>query len=179
MKLTKYHKETFVEGVMRDIPKTDYSDRVAKIVHDDMEKQASPALKRALADREIRPMLLSSETYYVESIHVDNRFYGRYDVGMSSVPIHKGYSATDDAKARIAELMTLAVTQHIERKALREKVTSAIGACSTLKVALERMPEFAKYMPEEASPTSFLPAIANLAADLINAGWKVPKTAAV
>lgn len=52
----------------------------------------------------------------------------------------------------------------------------AISACTTRKQAAEVLPEFEKYLPEdEPKALRTLPALANVAADFVKAGW--PKNA--
>lgn len=56
---------------------------------------------------------------------------------------------------------------------LRKQLTAVITACSTLKQATEALPEFIKYLPEEAAKTidRTLPVVGNLFTDLSKAGW--------
>ena len=66
--------------------------------------------------------------------------------------------------------------QRQHRESLKEKISGVIAGCTTVKTAKARLPEFAKYLPEEVEKTQNLPAIANLVADLTKLGW--PKDAA-
>lgn len=179
MKLTKYHKECFVSAVMRDVPQVDYAEQYQKLVEKDMLDQASPLLKQALGDPEIRSMLLSGHvSASPDTIKANNSYHSSYSLNMGSVAVYRGFESSATAKKQAEKIMNAALVAQTARKALEDKVSAAIFACSTLKVAQERMPEFMKYLPEEAYKGTFLPSIANMTADLLTAGWKVPKITA-
>jgi hypothetical protein len=178
MKLTKYHKECFVSAVMCDVPQVDYAEQYQKLIEKDMLDQASPLLKQALGDPEIRSMLLSGHvSASPDTIKANNSYHSSHSLDVGSVAVYCGFEPSATAKKQAEKIMNAALVAKTARKALEDKVSAAIFACSTLKVAQERMPEFAKYLPEEPSKTGFLPSIANLAADLVTAGWKAPKAA--
>ena len=64
-------------------------------------------------------------------------------------------------------------------KDLRDKLTGAINACTTRKQAAEAIPEFEKYLPaDEPKALRSLPALANVAADFVKAGWPKGQKAA-
>lgn len=177
MRLTKYHKKATIAAIMQDVPKParDFDEEHREAVKADMinvANQTNPALAKALADKNVFSYLIHPYGgTYPSAARVDGSLYSASDVGIYSAPGYAGYEPSPELKAFQAKLMQEAVAVHIEREALESKVTAAINACSTRKTVVERMPEFEKYLPEEPTTGSMLPAIANLAADLVKAGW--------
>lgn len=91
-----------------------------------------------------------------------------------------GRKAPDEDPAFVAEMRELKSAwdaQTASRNALESKLNAIIGGCTTLKQAMERLPEFVKYLPQErgGKVISTLPAIANVVADLTAAGWPKDK----
>lgn len=168
MKLTKYDRESFVRAVMDDIPKIDYMEQVRAIVLEDSIKQLPTKLQDAARDEKCKSFLEMTS------------YYGR-DFGNSFSAFGHRYSSfapSKDAMKRIDELTRLYMAQKAKRDAVEAKLTATIQACSTLKVAIERLPEFVTYLPEDRSPApgAYLPAVANLVSDLATLGWPISKT---
>jgi hypothetical protein len=166
MRLTRYHKEAFVNAVMQDVPKIDYRAQVEKLVRDVELKQAekiSPQLAFMLKDNTLRGFI--DRRNYVT-------FDGGYACGISNFPMFAQFQKTKELETAAGKIVEKAQKQYEEREAMTANLTAAIGACATLKVAKERLPEFAKYLPEEEEKSGGLPAITNLVADLSKMGWK-------
>ncbi len=177
MKLNQSQREAFVRAVMQDVPQVKYDEQLRTAVQDFLYYLAPPEA-RALYDN---PKTRGYVPLGSVSIH-------RADVGFSDmylVPYASGgtrwgrpdmtinLEKSEDAPALgvIKSLVESKKAQEIERVNLNQKLRSAINSVSTLKQALELMPEFAKYLPEEPTKTKNLPAVANLVADLNKAGW--------
>lgn len=180
MKLTKLHKQAIVQAIMDDVPscKRDFNEEFRKLVVADMIEQAqkiSPHLVALLKDPSLRSFACSGyDTALPESYRDDSGNYRRaWDAGISSVKVYNGYQCSPAVFAKAKELMDDGILEKDRLTALRTKVEGAVNACTTRKQIMERMPEFEKYLPEEVKSGSDrnLPAIANLAADLIKAGW--------
>lgn len=171
MKLTKTHKQAFVSAVMNDVPQHDFSADYETLIKADMLATAHPKVKAVLEDKETSHILFAYNSVAPACLQVGNSYFYPRTVGISSVAAYHSYKPSDAAKAASGELMRLAIEQHLAREKLRADVTSVIGSCTTLKQAHERLPEFTKYLPEELEKSTMLPAIANLAADLMKAGW--------
>lgn len=166
MKLTKYHREAFVSAVMNDVPKVSYEEAYIKLINDDMLATADKKVVAILQDKILRNLILSGHsTYCIGS---------RWGAGLSCVT-YAGYVPSAKTKAEVDALLEKLQNQDKTKDEVRAKVYAAISGCSTVKVALERLPEFAKYLPVEAEKGTMLPAIINLAADLAKMGW--PKDA--
>ena len=185
MRLTKYHKEAIIAAIMQDVPKParDFDEEHRKAVKADMihvAGQTNPALAKALADKDVFSYLVHchSSTYPPAVRLEGGGYYSSVEVGINSVATYADYRPSPELKAFQAKLMQEALAVHVEREALEAKITAVINACTTRKTVLERMPEFEKYLPEEPTTGSMLPAVANLAADLVKAGWQKSKVAA-
>lgn len=176
MKLSKYHKQAFVSAVMDDVPMHDYSEDFHKMIDADMLKTAPKKLVPILQDKELRSYLIRGYgSIQPNTLHKNNHYWYPYTVGISAVATYLDYKMSDEAEAAALALMEAATDQKIKRDQLEAMVRGTIESCSTLKQATARLPEFVKYLPEEASATRLLPAVANLSAKLIEAGW--PKEA--
>lgn len=161
MKLTSSHRIAFVAAVLNDIPQIDYQQEAKKLV----------------------------DAYFAARCHEDvvafeKKYPGRirqfYVAGPNHTSCHSAFvdcaqhnldSSHPDLYAQLSVISADAEVQYTNIKAVREKLTASIKACSTVKHARERLPEFEKYLPFEAEPTKDLPAVANLVADLAKLGW--------
>ncbi|KVE27234.1 hypothetical protein WS67_12080 [Burkholderia singularis] len=165
MRLTNYARSAFVKSVLDDVPRTDYQEE-ARIAAQKWAVDHLPPKLRAL---------------YKEFDGHFNHEYVRLPGSLSSVRVvigstnssmHAAMQADAPFWARITELAKLSDEQSEARKALRAKVDAAIAACTTVKQAHERLPEFAKYLPPlDATIDRTVTVIAYLVADLTAAGW--------
>lgn len=170
MKLTKYDRQAFVKAVMADIPMEDYREQARALILEDSIQALPKKLQDAARDPACKDYLETGSCYrqaFAGSFTVyDKRWNGRYTP-----------SAT--AMQKLTELETLHRAQEKKLDDVEAKLTASIEACSTLKVAKERLPEFEKYLPQDRTPEkgTYLPAVANLVADLATLGWPKDKVA--
>ena len=156
MRLTKDDRSAFVRSVMNDVPRVDYEQQAKDRVQAEIYAQMPPKIQAIYDDKNLRPYL---ETHGVWMFGTYARFAG----------ILIGYNT----KCDLSDLEALRDAQQNSIDAMAAKLSGVIGSCATLKTALERLPEFAKYLPEDrdSTGTENLPAIANLVSDLMAAGW--------
>jgi hypothetical protein len=166
MKLSNYHRQTFVDAVMNDVPYIEYSEQARTLICAEAASQLPAEIKKIYDNKESRGWL-------VASTHVTT------PKNLSSVcaVANDYYAPSPELQATLEELSRLAGVQDDARSNLRAQVKATIAACSTRAKALKVMPEFEKYLPSDDSTTSNLPAVANLAAELIKAGWPKGKAA--
>lgn len=166
MRLTKIHRQAFVNAVMQDVPKVDYSQQFRDRVWEDMIESAPPKLAEVLKDK-------SLAHYALHPYHsATSSWTGVYCYDIAPVQTYKEYMPSEKAVKELRRICELAEKQRRERDEMQAKIAAAIEGCSTRKDALKAMPEFEKYLPAEEPPkTKNLPAVANLAADLIKMGW--------
>lgn len=94
--------------------------------------------------------------------------------------VHSGFKENEPEKyAQLVEIGVLAIEQNKVRAALENQVSGIISTCSTLKTAEERLPEFKKYLPADRGGSGLANLlVANVLAELMNAGWPKGQEAA-
>lgn len=179
MKLNKQNRELFITSVMNDVPEFEYQEQLQKIIEQDMIDSAPKEIKAALKCKVLRPLLIDGTETWAPSytIRVGELSANRHNLKLSSIAICHTYVPSVACVPKIIDVYGAALKYHLDRSALRAQVTGAIEGCTTLKIAQERLPEFVKYLPVEAEKSAYLPAIANLAAELCKAGWPKDKKA--
>lgn len=160
MNLNKHHKEAFVRAVIQDVPVIDYDAQALKIVNE-WEKTTVP--KEVYAVIEKFPGWIDRCYVYLpgnlNSVAVYALKSGNY--------LKNESPETWEKLTKIAELNS---AQSDKISSLQESLTAIIESCRTVKQALERLPEFAAYLPSETQPLKDVP-VANLVAELTKAGW--------
>lgn len=165
MRLNKDDKDAFVRAVMDDVPQVDYQAQFEKIVREDAVAKLPPKIRAIWNDKDLRHHIKTT-TIYGPYFNYSRQFGGVAVPGCE-------YEIKDDAAIKVKEISDASLAQKTTRNELRAKVESVINGCSTLKQALERLPEFAKYLPKDRDGTGVgsLPAVSNVVADLTKAGW--------
>lgn len=168
MRLNKYHKDAFVEAVLQDLPATDYDEIAQKLVRDAIVERMPAKVRAVYDDKDVRHWLRNEWTPMPGSLQ---NFYCVSGSNIGEVP--------GELKERLIELSQLKREQTSKKDAFGHKIRAAIDSCQTRKQALELLPEFEKYLPKDTTGTgvSNLPAICNLVAELVQAGWPKDKDA--
>lgn len=170
MRLTQYDRDAFVTSAMDDVPMVDYDEQAKKLVLDHLRKVLPSDLQDAITKY--------PEWFDARTINLPGSLQN-----FATRLCNQGYSDNFLAKwpecvAQLKELAAAKKEQNAKRSALSQQLRVAITACNTLKQALEALPEFKKYLPEDRDGDKKcrqMPVIANLVADLTNLGW--PKDA--
>lgn len=166
MKLTNYMRDAFVRAVMNDVPAGHNFEYEAQELVIENVKANTPAEITAAFKK--HPEFFDTMTYVDMPMRFSNFCTG---LPMTSALL-RPRDHDSELWIKLQELARQKHEQDGERVVLERKVRAAIYACSTRKQALERMPEFEKYLPaDEAAATKNVPAIANVVADLVKAGW--------
>ena len=184
MKLTKKHREDFVEAVMSDVPTTDYATQAensARYLYMQFAKKAG------VSDLPSERLYMRSCDIYL-SKHAQSHKFARngreegwawndndrhcfFSIGVPGLTKEEAEDSIEK-DPEIQKLIDLFIEEQNKLADLRQKVTAAITACSTLKQAKEAFPEFEKYLPAEPGNVDrTLPVVGNLVADLTKAGW--------
>ncbi len=167
MKLTRADKDAFASAVVQDIPKIDYEEQYRKLVYEDAISQLPEKVQAIAKDASLNRFLATRVVWGRDPMGCVTIFASR-DAG-DYKPSSAEVSGKIDALGRASREQK----NHLEEA--QRKVRGAIEPCTTLKMALERLPEFAKYLPEQHEKSVNLPAIANLVADLSTLGWPKDK----
>lgn len=156
MKLTKNLREAFVRAVMADVPKVDYREQIQKVATTAAVAMLPSAVAAAY---KLFPEYIETRHVYVGSMYVY--------VPAAESPVFSG-----DIKQELSQLEALHEAQEESRNALRTKLNAAANSVTTRKALAELLPEFEKYLPaDERTATLNLPAVANIVADFVQAGW--------
>ena len=167
MRLTKYDRQAFVSAVLDDIPKIDYEAKAHKLIRE---------FAITTYPEELQPLVKKYPGFF------QDRYVGRLPYGVRPlyVKIRPGVADNLEKYSELwDQLVELGNQQSEQNNALEEqraKLEAVISQCSTLKVALERLPEFDKYLPQDRpnSVATNLP-VANLVSDLVALGWPKDK----
>lgn len=167
MKLTKTMRDVFVKSVMQDVPEIDYQQELQKVAESRACEKLPKEITKIFKNASLKGFIAISNMSFRSQ-------RGRY---LSvNIPIYSDHSAVKSdllVLPEFADLLAKHDKQTETRASLKYKVEQSIQSVTTVKQALELMPEFAKYLPKQGETVSKLtPAvIANLAADLTKAGW--------
>lgn len=164
MKLTKLHRSAFVKGVMADVPMVDYEDMI--------RNQALKGVIQTMPE-EVRvayikhPTWFRNQAFWIECMSI-------------FIPTDSESTIPKSVLASLQPLLKQLEAQNNQRKVLCDKITSVAESCSTRKTLLAALPEFEKYLPVDMdNPANrMVPALANVVADFVQAGWPASKVAA-
>lgn len=168
MRLTNTMKEAFVRAAMQDAPSTDYKEQARSL----MNKKIAAA-KKAAGLQKVDEERLDSSTVYAPSST------DKYALSVYARGLTKKERQEIGQDPEIKALLDQDEKQQQQRDQLKRNLNAAINACNTRKQAAEALPEFEKYLPEdEPKALRSLPALANVAADFVKAGWPKPQSKA-
>lgn len=177
MRLNNSQRDAFVRAVMQDVPTVDYKEQLRTAIQDYLYNIAPAEVKVLYDNEKLRKYLtLGSVSVYREDVGFTDMYLVPYGVdgnrwGRPDFRIDLSKAEENPALGVIKSLVISKTEQRIAHANLENKLRQTIYSVTTLKQALELMPEFAKYLPEEVVATKQLPAVANLVADLNKAGW--------
>ena len=170
-RLNESIRSAFVNAVLNDTPKVDYAEQRRKIIQDYLFAIAPAALMRIYKDHDLRRFLR------LEYVAYDSASGSRLSWGLGKywlVP-DCDYTYKIEDKETLKKLHAIdeqETAQVNQRTELEKKLRATILAFNTVKQARDALPEFVKYLPDEADPKcKTLPAITDLVTDLVKAGW--------
>lgn len=160
MNLTKLHRQAFVSAVIADVPTVDYGEEVSKLIQGFAIKALPPKVLALYQDSELRHFVALQQIYVSETCT-----YCYYPGGERLI-------FTDEQNAEIKKLAQKCNEQAAEIRALTAKLRGAIAGCKTRKQAVQLLPEFEKYLPNEAAEaTKGVPMITGWVTSLTSMGW--------
>lgn len=160
MRLTNTIRQAFVSAAMADVPKEDYGAKTHKLIQDDAIAKLPPKIRAIAQDKDLRHFL-KTESHYISSYHISNVRV-----------MHPEYERSPSVNTKVDALCLEAAEQTANMDKLRAKLKACADAATTRKALVEMLPEFEKYLPEnEAKANRSLPAVANVLADFVKAGW--------
>lgn len=159
MRVSNSQKDQFVIGVMSDVPYTDYPELIRNfIVNCAVSRLPTSVLELWNAtDKRSYVMLKHS--------HLNHCGYVYY-------PGNEEIKLKEEEREEISKFQELAAQQIKKRSELQSKLNAIISTCSTRAKAEALLPEFVKYLPDEAAQaTKDLPMTTDLVVSLTAAGW--------
>lgn len=161
MRLTNSIREAFVRSVMNDVPSVDYVSL--------MQKEAN-LIGRAM----MPPEVAAAYEKHPDWFEPEWTNIGRW-CGYGPFP-HRNASFRAEHIQSMDRLKALKDEQDQAHGRLRNQLQQAAASATTTKALAEMFPEFAKYLPAEETKSRNLPAIANVVADFVKAGWPKNQT---
>lgn len=161
MRFTKTIRDAFVASVMNDVPSVDYDEAIQK-----------RATEIAVAN--MPPEVRAAYDKYPEWIRQSLTRCGNKRIYL---PLPGDLDLSDKDHEELKAIQAASYEQDANRKALREKLTAVAYSVATRKALADMLPEFAKYLPNEAEKSRMLPAVANTVAEFVKAGWPKGRTA--
>lgn len=154
MRLTETLRKAFVRAVMADVPRVDYDTMIA----DEARRMSIANMPKWLQDacakhKELLGYLRTTSDWE------------------SGASFFTAGPRTAENKADLARLVERRAQQRAERQGLEGKLTDAARGCNTVKQLADALPEFAKYLPKENAVDRSVPAMANVVAEFMKAGW--------
>lgn len=154
MRLTETLRDAFVRAVMADVPRVDYETMIA----DEARRMSIANMPKWLQDacakhKELLGYLRTTSDW------------------ASGASFFTAGPRTEENKAALARLVEQKSEQRSARQALEGKLKNAARGCNTVKQLADALPEFAKYLPKENAVDRSVPAMANVVADFMKAGW--------
>lgn len=174
MRINDSMRDAFVRAVLQDTPKVDYAEQRRKAIQDHLFAIAPPDVLKMYKD--------PKTTVYFQPDHVTYSHDGgnRHSWGLGKfwlVPDVDGRNTTfkitdKDVLKALYRIDQAEEAQHKTLNELESKLRGVIRGFNTVKQARAALPEFVKYLPEDAEKTpQYVPAINDLVTDLVKAGW--------
>ena len=167
MRLIKSQKEAFVRAVIQDIPVIDFNQQCREI----MEKSLKKIIPKNIQDFSAKNQGWIGLGYYSTPASFSNFAFimpDSYDNEWKNSYIVRDKDA--EAWQKLIELGNLAEEQKQKIKQVQRQLQVVIDSCTTLKQAVEQLPEFKKYLPSEEQPSKNLP-VANIVSELNALGF--------
>lgn len=163
MRLIKSQKEAFVRAVIQDIPVIDFNQQCREI----MEKSLKKIIPKHVQDFAAKNPGWIKLGYYSTPSSFSNFAFIMPDSHRNEYSIVR--DKDNEAWQKLVELGNLEQEQKQKIKQVERQLQCVIDSCTTLKQALEQLPEFKKYLPSE-EPSKNLPA-ANIVSELNALGF--------
>ena len=177
MNLTNVMRKEIVNAVMNDVPFTwtpcKIESAVSEIIKEEM-KGAPAAIQAIYKNNELRCWLAMENHnlhYMVPYERRKNSLFKNINVLKPRAP-----KLSETAIDKLIDMATLAEAECVALSQARVKLSAALTGIRTRKQFLERFPELEKYAPADEGKSSFLPAVANVMADLSKLGFPKDKT---
>lgn len=160
MKLTNSIRDAFIKAAMSDVPKVDYQAQATELAKDWISSQMA-AIFPGVDLTKAEPWLEQKSLYMPGNLKCPYTFAPDY------------YHLKTDSKlwAKLVEMEKKLQDQDRKREALEEQLRGCAYSVTTVKALADLLPEFAHYLPSEATPAKMLPATTGVVSAFHAAGW--------
>lgn len=156
MRLTNTMRTAFVRAAMQDVPQVDYTEQIRTVAIDYAVAKLPPKIRAIWNDKDLRGHVGTSQIF----------------VGGAYIAIPGDGMTEEERHTAFGSLIAMRKAQQTELDNLATKLTGVANSCATRKALADALPEFAKYLPPEETPINrSMPALANVVADFMKAGW--------
>lgn len=163
MRLTNALRDAFINATMADVPKVDYKEQSRAVMHRAWVRSL-PASIQALANDPALSRYLNLKWAYWLNVSAYLPCADGESIDLSNV-------FTPEEKLELVRLKDAELAQEKQSGELRSMLHGVAYGVTTRKALAEALPEFAKYLPAEQVKTGNLPALANVVAAFVQAGW--------
>lgn len=161
MRLTNYMRDAFISAAMHDVPQENFGDQMQTLLIKAAISCLPPKVRTLYDDPATRNFVCQSQ--------LPHGFDYTYVPGLGTLPV-----GTQEKYAGLKEKQK---EQDTRLHGLRRQLRGVAYSARTRKALVALLPEFEKYLPADDSATcKTLPAVANVMADFVKAGW--PKDSA-
>ena len=160
MKLTNQIRDAFIKAAMSDVPHVDYQAQATELVKDWISAQMA-AIFPGVDLEKAGPWLGRKSLYMPDNLKCVYTFAPDY------------YHLKTDSKlwAKLVEMDKKLQDQAKKREGLAEQLHGCAYSVNTVKALAGLLPEFAHYLPSEATPARMLPATTGVISAFHAAGW--------
>lgn len=161
MRLTNYMRDAFVSAAMNDVPREDFEDQIQTLLTKAAISCLPPKVRALYDDPATRDFVCHTQLPY--------GFNRTYVPGLGTLPVgtQEKYNGLKEKQKE----------QDTRLHDLRRQLRGVAYSARTRKALVALLPEFEKYLPaDDSAACKTLPAIANVMADFVKAGW--PKDSA-
>ena len=157
MKLTKTMRDAFVNQVMNDVPRVDYIEQARALVLKTVEDMLPPKVLAVWKDPQLNHF-----------INTDWNFY--YGITVTC-PGRTAWELPEHVDQELQRLVAANEAQTAKLDELRASIRAVAYSVTTTEKLRAVLPEFEKYIPTKPEKATNLPALANIVAKFIEAGW--------
>jgi hypothetical protein len=167
MRLTNYIRDAFVRAALADVPQVDYEEALRSAVVKDAVAQLPPKVRSVYTDANTRHFL-ECTTWYPRN-ETGRR---RVDVSAMIPWPDDSFKLSEAGQAKVDEIIARLKGQQDAHESLERQLRAVAYSVQTRKALVEALPEFEKYLPaDDAAALRTVPAIANVVAEFMKAGW--------
>ena len=160
MKLTNQIRDKFIKSVMSDVPYVDYQAQAQEMAENWLTQQMN-AIFPGVDIEKAKPWLERNSVYMPGKLKCFYTYAPHFDHLRTNTSL---WTKLESIEKKLRE-------QNEKRERLSEQLRGCAYGVTTIKALSELLPEFAHYLPSEATPAKMLPATTGVVDAFHAAGW--------